>query len=86
MFSRLPPQKLGILQYKSENSKIPAIIPTNKIHRILNVASCPHIVTSFPAPVQTYPATYTMGTGPFPEVKRSEGGVDHPPQSSAEIK
>ena len=32
-----------------------------------------------------HPASYTMGTGSFPEVKRPERGVDHPPPSSAEI-
>jgi hypothetical protein len=44
----------------------------------------------FSAPVQTgpgaYPASYTMGTGPFPGVKRPGRDVDHPPQSSAVIK
>ena len=42
------------------------------------------------APVLTgpggYPASYTMGTGSFPEVKRLGHGVDHPPPSSAEVK
>ena len=37
----------------------------------------------FSAPVQTgpgtYPASYTMGTGSFPGVKRPGRGVDHPP-------
>jgi len=36
----------------------------------------------FSAPVQTgcgaHPASYTIGTGPFPGVKRSGCGVDHP--------
>ena len=44
----------------------------------------------FSAPVQTipgaHPASYTMGTGPFPEVKRPGRGVDHSPPSSAEVK
>ena len=35
------------------------------------------------APVQTgsvaHPASYTMGTGPFPGVQRPGRGVDHPP-------
>jgi len=43
----------------------------------------------FSATVQTgsgaHPASYTMGTGSFPEVKRPERGVDHPPPSSAEF-
>ena len=43
----------------------------------------------FSAPVQTgaggYPASYTMGTGSFPGVKRSERAVNHPPPSSAEV-
>jgi len=41
----------------------------------------------FSAPVQTtlglHPASYTMGTGSFPGVKRPGRGVDHPPPSSA---
>jgi len=41
-------------------------------------------------PLQTglgaHPASYTMGTGFFPEVKRPEHGVDVPPPSSAEVK
>ena len=44
----------------------------------------------FSAPVQTgseaQPASYTMHTGSFPGVKRLGRGVDHPPQSSAEVK
>ena len=44
----------------------------------------------FSGPVQTgpgaHPASYTMGTGSFPGVKRPGRGVDHPPPSSAEIK
>ena len=31
-------------------------------------------------------ASYTMGTGSFPGVKRPGRGVDHPPPSSAEVK
>ena len=46
--------------------------------------------TRFSAPVQTgpgaNPATYTMGTGSFPGVKRPGRRVDHPPPSSAEVK
>ena len=44
----------------------------------------------FSAPVQTgpgvRPASYTMGTGFFPGVKRPGRVVDHPPASSAEVK
>jgi hypothetical protein len=32
------------------------------------------------------PASYTMGTGSFPGVKRPGRGVDYPPPSSAEVK
>ena len=43
----------------------------------------------FSAPVQTgpgaHPVSYTMGTGSFPGVKRSERDVYHPPTSNAEI-
>jgi hypothetical protein len=46
--------------------------------------------TRFSAPVQTgpeaQPASYTMGTGSFPGVKRPGRRVDHPPPSSAEVK
>ena len=39
----------------------------------------------FSAPVRTgpgaYPASYTMGSGPFPAVKRPGRGADHPPPS-----
>jgi len=42
------------------------------------------------APVQTDPGThqafYTMGTGSLPEVKRPGRGIDHPPQSSNEVR
>ena len=44
----------------------------------------------FSALVQTdsgaYPASYTMGTGSLPGVKKPEPGVDHPPLCSAEFK
>jgi hypothetical protein len=43
----------------------------------------------FSAHVQTglgaHPASYTMGTGSYPGVKRPGRGVDHPPPSSAEV-
>ena len=45
--------------------------------------------TRFSAPVQTgagaYPASYTMGTGSFPGVKRPGRDVDHSPPSSAKV-
>jgi len=44
----------------------------------------------FSANVQTgpgaHPASYTMVTGSFPEVKRQGRGIDHPPPSSAVVK
>jgi len=44
----------------------------------------------FSAPVQTdpgaHPASYTMGTGSFPGVKRPRRGVNHQPPSRAEVK
>jgi len=43
----------------------------------------------FSAPVQTdpvaHPASYTMGIGSLPLVKRAGRCVDHPPHSSAEV-
>ena len=42
------------------------------------------------APIQTgpgaYPASYTMGTGSFPEVKWPGHGVDHPPHLAPSLK
>jgi len=42
------------------------------------------------APIQTspgaHPASYTMGSGSFLEVKWPGRGNDHPPPSSAEVK
>ena len=35
---------------------------------------------------EAQPASYIMGTGTFPGVKRPGRGVDHPPPSSAEVK
>jgi hypothetical protein len=44
----------------------------------------------FYAPGQTgpgaHPASYTIGTGSFPGVKRPGRGIDHPPPPSAEAK
>jgi hypothetical protein len=40
---------------------------------------------SRPAPGAN-PATYTLGTGSFPGLKRTGRGVDHPPPSSVEVK
>jgi len=44
----------------------------------------------FFAPVHTcpgaYSASYTIGAGYFPGVKRPGPGVDHPPPSSVEVK
>jgi len=44
----------------------------------------------FSAPVQTGPGTHTasykMGDGSFPGVKRSGRGVDHPPHLALRIK
>ena len=44
----------------------------------------------FSVPVETgpgaHPASYTMGTGSLPGVKRPWRGVDHPPPSSAKVK
>ena len=43
------------------------------------------VEAKFSAPVLTspesYPTSYTMGTGSFPEVKRPGRGADHPPPS-----
>ena len=48
------------------------------------------VETRFSAPVQTgpgvHPASYTIGTGSFPRLKRPGRRVDHPPISGAEVK
>jgi hypothetical protein len=36
--------------------------------------------------LRTRPASYTMGSGSFPGVKRPERGIDHPPISNADVK
>ena len=35
---------------------------------------------------EAHPASYTMGTGSLPGVRRPGRGVDHPSPSSAEVK
>jgi hypothetical protein len=44
----------------------------------------------FSPPVHTgpgdHPASYTMGAGSFPGVKRPERGVDHPPHLAPRLK
>jgi hypothetical protein len=44
----------------------------------------------FSAPVQTgpraHPASYTIGTGSFPEVKRPRRSVDYPPHIAPRLK
>jgi len=44
----------------------------------------------FSAPIHTgpgdHPASYTVGTGPFPGVKQLGRGIDHPLASSSEVK
>jgi hypothetical protein len=47
---------------------------------------CPGNFVHFKIIFRAHPASYTMGTGCFPGVKRPGRGVDHPPLSSAEIK
>jgi len=47
------------------------------------------VETRFSAPVHAgpgaHPASYTMGTGTFPGVKRPGRGLDHEPTCSAEV-
>ena len=42
--------------------------------------------SSFQTGPGAHPASYTMGTGSFPWVKRPGRGIDHPPPSSTEVK
>jgi hypothetical protein len=46
----------------------------------------PGIKSRWRAALRPTPASCTMGTGSFPEVKRPGRGADHPPRSSAEVK
>jgi len=47
------------------------------------------VIAKFPAPIHAdpgaYPASYTMGTGSFPGIRRLGRGVDHLPPSSADV-
>jgi hypothetical protein len=61
----------------------------------IGIATCyglddPAAGARFSAPVQTGPvahaASYTMGTGSFPEVKRPGRGVDHPHHLALRLK
>jgi len=48
------------------------------------------VETRFSAPVQTgpgaHPASYTMGTEPFPGVKRPKPSVNYPPHLTSRLK
>jgi len=59
-------------------------------HGLVGTGIESHCGQDFSAHVQTgsgaHPASYTMGTGSFPGVKRPGRGVDHPLPSSAEVK
>ena len=62
-----------------------------KQHKFSGRTNCSVAVgTCVSAPVQTGPrthlASYKIGTGSFPRVKRPGRGVDHPPSTSAELK
>jgi len=78
---------------------IATLVPFGSRESVVGIATrygldCPGIESwwgaRFSAPVQTgseaHPASYTMGTGSFPGVKRPGFGVDHPLSSSAEVK
>jgi hypothetical protein len=47
------------------------------------------VVARFSVPIQTgpgaHPASYTMGTGSFSELKQLGRGIDHPTPSKAEV-
>jgi hypothetical protein len=58
--------------------------------KIINAGDRIPVGARFSAPVQTgpgaHPASYTVGTGSFPGVKRQECGVDHPPHPAPSLK
>jgi hypothetical protein len=59
-------------------------------YRLDGPGSNPGRGAKFSAPVQTGPeahsASYTMGTGFFPRVKRPGRGVEHPPHLAPKLK
>jgi hypothetical protein len=62
----------------------------SRYHNSCHVNGKSEMGARFFASVQTdpgaHPASYTMGTGSFPGVKRPGRGADHPPPTSAEVK
>jgi len=73
------------IHYRIHNS--PSLVPYS--YKKILVHRNP-VGARFSPPLQTdptsHPASYTMGTGFFPGVKRPGGGVHHPPPARAEVK
>jgi hypothetical protein len=59
-------------------------------HRVDGLGGRIPVEAIFSAPIQTGPrahtASYTMGTGPFPGLKRPGRGVDNPPHLATMLK
>ena len=62
--------------YKTTRRHVP--LPTGLKAMIMSVM--------FNIPMPAHPASYTMGTGSFPGVKRPGRGVNHPPQLAPRLK
>ena len=77
---------MGTIPYSGRDSSV-GIATRKEMDGLGSESRCG---TRFSAPVQTvpgdHPASYTMGTGSFPGVKRRGRGVDHPPPSGEEVK
>jgi hypothetical protein len=73
----------------AERGRPELITATIKKHPPVQFKKIP-VRARFFAYVQTgpgaYQASYTMGTGSFPRVKRPGRGTDHPPPTSAGVK
>jgi hypothetical protein len=78
-------------RFYNRSSKVIALLPGQKwFNRIQNIVNISVGIAIFSTPVQTgpeaHPASYTMGTGSFPGVKRPGRGVVHPPHLAPRLK
>jgi len=73
----------------AQSTSFSSIHPTDSLRAGRSGDRIP-VEARFSAPVQTgpgaHPASYTMGTGSFPGVKRPRRGVDHPPHPAPRLK
>jgi len=85
-YSLILPSNNGVTKYHAKNSYNLQVLA-----HFLQIFTSDHRAV-LPPPtrvvnsVTVTDASYKMGTGYFPEVKRQGRGVDHPPSSGAEVK